>query len=113
MIWATPTEKTNIVLITKTMKKLNGGKQMTSVWEIPVSSGKERLKDENNQKLHPTQKPEKLLYNILISSSKQGDLILDPFMGTGTTGAMAKRLGKKFFGIENNEKYRSFALEKE
>ena len=110
LLWATPSNKTKYHFNYKTMKALNGGKQMTSIWEIPVSSGNERIKDDNGEKLHPTQKPEKLLYNVIISSSKEGDLILDPFMGSGTTGAMAKRLNRNYFGIEKDEKYREFAL---
>ena len=112
LIWATPSSKTKYTFNYKTMKELNGGKQMTSVWEIPVASGNERLKDDEGNKLHPTQKPEKLLYNVIISSSKKGDLILDPFMGSGTTAAMAKRLGRNFYGIEKNEKYRMYALQR-
>jgi len=110
LLWATPTPKTKYHFNYKTMKELNGGKQMTSVWDIPVSAGGERIKDDNGEKLHPTQKPEKLLYNVIISASKPGDLIVDPFMGSGTTGAMAKRLGRSFFGIERDETYRKYAL---
>ena len=110
LIWATPDKKTKYHFNYKTMKALNDGKQMTSVWEIPVASGNERIKTREGDKLHPTQKPEKLLYNVIISSSKRGDLILDPFMGSGTTGAMAKRLGRDFFGIEQDEKYREYAI---
>lgn len=110
LIWATPSKQTKYHFNYKTMKALNGGKQMTSVWEIPIASGKERIKDDFGEKLHPTQKPEKLLYNIIISSSKEGDLILDPFMGSGTTGAMAKRLSRNFCGIEKDVKYMEYAL---
>lgn len=112
MLWATPTQKTKYHFNYKTMKALNGGKQMTSVWDIPISSGNERIKTEDGEKLHPTQKPEKLLYNIILSSSKEGDLVLDPFMGSGTTGAIAKRLGRNFFGIERDETYREYALKR-
>lgn len=112
LLWATPTKNTKYKFNYKTMKELNGGKQMTSVWDIPVSSGSERIKDDEGKKLHPTQKPEKLLYNVIISSSSEGDLILDPFMGSGTTGAMAKRLGRNFFGIERDNRYRTFALKR-
>jgi site-specific DNA-methyltransferase (adenine-specific) len=110
LLWATPSSKTKYWFNYKTMKELNGGKQMTSIWDIPVSSGGERIKDDEGKKLHPTQKPEKLLYNVIISSTKKGDLVLDPFMGSGTTAAMAKRLGRNFFGIERDEKYREYAL---
>ncbi|MBN3534457.1 site-specific DNA-methyltransferase [Mycoplasma procyoni] len=112
LIWAVPTDKTKYHFNYKTMKALNDGRQMTSVWEIPVSTGRERLKDEQGNKLHPTQKPEKLLYNIIISSSKKGDLILDPFSGTGTTPAVAKRLQRNFFGIERDQRYVDFSLKR-
>lgn len=112
MIWATPSKKTKFTFNYKTMKELNGGKQMTSVWDIPVSSGSERIKDDYGKKLHPTQKPEKLLYNVIISSTKKNDIILDPFMGSGTTGAMAKRLGRNFYGIDSDRKYVKYALKR-
>lgn len=112
MIWATPTQKTKYHFNYKTMKALNGGKQMTSVWDISISSGNERIKTKDGEKLHPTQKPEKLLYNVILSSTKEGDLVLDPFMGSGTTGAMAKRLGRNFFGIERDVEYREYALKR-
>lgn len=105
LIWATPSKKTKYTFNYKTMKELNGGKQMTSVWDIPVSSGSERIKDDEGNKLHPTQKPDKLMYNVIISSTKKGDLVLDPFMGSGTTGAIAKRLSRNYFGSEMDEKY--------
>lgn len=109
LIWATPSKDTKYHFNYKTMKSLNGGKQMTSVWEIPVSSGKERIKDDEGNKLHPTQKPEKLLYNVIISSTKKYDVIVDPFMGSGTTGAMAKRLGRNYYGIDMDDKYVRYA----
>ncbi|CAM3087013.1 site-specific DNA-methyltransferase [Streptobacillus felis] len=112
LLWATPSKKTKYTFNYKTMKELNGGKQMTSIWEIPVSTGNERLKDNNGEKLHPTQKPEKLLYNIIISSTQKGDLILDPFSGTGTTAALAKRLGRKYFAIEKDTKYYKYSVER-
>ena len=89
----------------KTMKHLNGDKQMKSVWNIGICIGKERLKDENGQKIHSTQKPEQLLYNVILSSTEKGDLVMDPFFGTGTTGAVAKRLNRHFIGIERETKY--------
>ncbi len=112
LLWATPTKKTKYTFNYKTMKKYNNDKQMTSVWEIPIASGNERLKDENGKKVHPTQKPEELLYRVILSSTKKGDLVVDPFMGTGTTGAMCKRLGRNFFGIERDKTYRSYALDR-
>lgn len=86
------------------MKALNDDVQMTSLWKIPICSGKERLKL-NNKTLHPTQKPISLLYRVILSSTKEGDLILDPFFGTGTTGVVAKMLRRNFIGIELNSAY--------
>ena len=89
----------------QTLKALNGGKQASSVWDIGICIGPERLKGGDGHKLHSTQKPEKLLYKIILASTKPNDLILDPFMGSGTTGAVAKLLGRHFIGIEREEKY--------
>ncbi len=86
------------------MKGLNEDKQMRSDWELPICSGRERLKV-NGQKAHPTQKPEALLYRVLASSSNPGDVVLDPFFGTGTTGAVAKRLHRRWIGIESEPSY--------
>ncbi|MBE2184158.1 MAG: site-specific DNA-methyltransferase [Anaerolineae bacterium] len=86
------------------MKALNDGKQMRSDWEIPLCTGKERL-TANGEKLHPTQKPEALLYRVILASTNPGDVILDPFFGTGTTGAVAKRLGRHYTGIERETAY--------
>lgn len=89
----------------KLMKEFNNGKQMKSVWEIPLCTGKERLKDENGIKAHSTQKPKELLKRVILSSTNEGDLILDPFFGSGTTGAVAKEFKRNFIGIEKEEKY--------
>jgi DNA modification methylase len=86
------------------MKMANDEKQMRSDWEISLCTGHERLMVDG-EKLHTTQKPESLLYRVLLSSSNPGDLVLDPFFGTGTTGAVAKKLGRHFIGIEREEKY--------
>ncbi len=86
------------------MKMFNEEKQMRSDWELSLCTGKERLTI-NGEKLHTTQKPEALLYRIILASSNPGDIILDPFFGTGTTGAVAKKLGRYFIGIERDEKY--------
>jgi hypothetical protein len=86
------------------MKNLNDGLQMRSDWEIPICTGTERLKI-NGKKAHSTQKPEALLYRVIISSSNPGDLILDPFFGTGTTGVVAKKLNRHWIGIEQNSNY--------
>lgn len=87
------------------MKALNDDVQMRSDWLLPICTGNERLKDKNGAKAHPTQKPESLLHRIILSSTNPGDLILDPFFGSGTTGAMAKRLGRRFIGIERDKTY--------
>jgi DNA modification methylase len=87
------------------MKALNEDLQMRSDWLIPICSGAERLRGEDGAKAHPTQKPEALLHRVIIASTKPGDVILDPFFGSGTTGAVAKRLGRRFIGIERDKTY--------
>ncbi len=87
------------------MKSLNEDLQMRSDWYIPLCTGSERLKNDDGDKLHPTQKPEGLLLRVILSSSKPGDIILDPFFGTGTTGAVAKHLGRHYIGIEREDVY--------
>ena len=93
------------------MKALNDGLQMRSDWELPVCSGRERLR-RDGRKLHPTQKPEALLYRVIQASSNAGDVVLDPFFGTGTTGAVAKRLHRHWIGIERNPEYVAAARER-
>ena len=92
------------------LKAFNEDVQMRSDWTLALCTGDERLKDENGQKLHPTQKPEGLLHRVLLSASKPGDIVLDPFFGAGTTGAAAKRLGRRWIGIEREETYAVAAL---
>jgi modification methylase len=87
------------------MKAANDDTQMRSDWLFPICSGGERLKGDDGHKVHPTQKPEALLARVILSSTKPGDTILDPFFGTGTTGAVAKRLGRNFVGIERQDDY--------
>lgn len=88
------------------LKQLNGGKQMKDTdWVFGLCRGQERLKDENGIKAHPTQKPLKLIQQVLFSASKKGDLVLDPFMGTGTTAVVAKALDRNWIGIEKEKKY--------
>ena len=94
------------------MKMANDELQMRSDWTLPLCTGEERLKDETGAKAHPTQKPEALLHRLILASTKPGDVILDPFFGTGTTGAAAKRLGRKFIGIEREEAYAKLAKER-
>jgi 16S rRNA G966 N2-methylase RsmD len=90
------------------MKVANDDKQMRSDWTLPICSGNERIK-KLGKTLHPTQKPESLLNRIIISSTKKGDTILDPFFGTGSTGVVAKRLGRIIIGIEQNKEYMKYA----
>jgi modification methylase len=93
------------------MKTLNDELQMRSDWVLPICGGQERLK-KGGTKVHPTQKPESLLYRVMLACTKPGDVILDPFFGTGTTGAVAKRLGRKWIGIEREDSYVAAALER-
>ena len=113
LIWATKNPKARYTFNYEAMKAMNDDVQMRSTWEIPLCTGKERLKNgETGEKLHPTQKPEALLYRVIMSSTNVGDVILDPFFGTGTTGAVAKRLGRNFIGIERDETYINGARER-
>jgi modification methylase len=91
------------------MKMANDELQMRSDWTLPLCTGEERLKDDKGDKAHPTQKPEALLHRVIMASTKPGDVILDPFFGTGTTGAVARRLGRKFIGIEREAEYAAIA----
>lgn len=93
------------------MKNLNEGKQMQNVWHLPLCTGAERMKIDG-KKAHSTQKPEALLYRVILASSKPGDVVLDPFLGTGTTAVVAKRLGRHFIGIERDPRYIGLAQER-
>ena len=105
MIWCSKSEKARYTFNYRTMKALNDDLQMRSDWSLPICSGGERLKDDDGHKTHPTQKPEALLYRVLLAASNPGDVVLDPFFGTGTTGAVARRLGRRWIGIERESKY--------
>jgi modification methylase len=94
------------------LKAGNDDVQMRSDWSFPLCTGEERLKGSNGKKLHPTQKPEALLARIILASSRPDDLVLDPFNGTGTSGAVAKRLGRRFIGIEREAKYAKAAAKR-
>ncbi|WP_309088039.1 site-specific DNA-methyltransferase [Phenylobacterium sp.] len=94
------------------MKMANDELQMRSDWTLPLCTGDERLKDGAGAKAHPTQKPEALLHRVILASTKPGDVILDPFFGTGTTGAVARRLGRKFVGIEREAEYAKLAKQR-
>ena len=109
LIWAGRTQSSKVTFNYEALKALNEGLQMRSDWVLPLCTGHERLKDENGDKAHPTQKPEALLHRVLIATTNPGDLVLDPFFGTGTTGAVAKMLGRDFIGIEREESYRNVA----
>jgi modification methylase len=109
MIWATKHPKQQYTFNYEAMKALNDELQMRSDWTLPICAGHERLKGADGQKAHSTQKPESLLHRVIVSSTKPGDVILDPFFGSGTTGAVAKRLGRHFIGIEREKTYADIA----
>ncbi|MFN3606475.1 MAG: site-specific DNA-methyltransferase [Cypionkella sp.] len=109
LIWASRDEHSKYTFNYQALKELNDGVQMRSDWVLPICTGHERLKDQNGDKAHPTQKPESLLHRILIATTNAGDVVLDPFFGTGTTGAVAKMLGRDFIGIEREAAYREVA----
>ncbi|TVP72458.1 MAG: site-specific DNA-methyltransferase [Rhodobacteraceae bacterium] len=109
MIWASKSDSAKYTFNYDALKELNEGVQMRSDWLLPICSGHERLKDAAGDKAHPTQKPEALLHRVLVGATNRGDVVLDPFFGTGTTGAVAKLLGRHYIGIEREEKYREVA----
>ncbi len=112
LIWCAKDEKARYTFNYRAMKALNDDLQMRSDWLLPICSGGERVKGEDGSKAHPTQKPEALLYRILLACTKPGDVVLDPFFGTGTTGAVARRLGRRWIGIERESSYVKVALER-
>ena len=105
LIWAAPSDSGRPTFNYDALKELNDGLQMRSDWVLPICSGGERLKDRDGTKAHPTQKPEALLHRILVGTTNPGDVVVDPFFGTGTTGAVAKRLGRHYVGIEREDAY--------
>jgi modification methylase len=105
LIWAGRDRKSRVTFNYEAMKALNDDLQMRSDWLFPICSGPERLKDSAGRKAHPTQKPEALLHRVLLASTKPGDIVLDPFFGTGTTGAVARRLRRRWVGIEHDPEY--------
>jgi modification methylase len=109
LIWASPSKDARPCFNYEAMKNMNDEKQMRSDWIMPICSGKERLRGGTGDKVHPTQKPESLLYRVMLSSTKPGDVILDPFFGSGTTGAVAKKMGRNFIGLERDKTYAKFA----
>jgi DNA modification methylase len=111
LIWAQKKKGAKFTFNHHAMKSLNDDLQMRSDWVLPIVTGKERIKV-NGTKAHSTQKPEALLYRVLLSSTNPGDLVLDPFFGSGTTGAVARKLGRRFLGIEREESYIKIAQER-
>jgi len=112
LIWCVKYKGCGYTFNYQDMKEYNGGKQMRADWTIPICQGKERIKGADGKKLHSTQKPEKLLERVILSTTKPGDIILDPFFGTGTIGAVAERLGRKWIGIEKESLYIDAAIER-
>jgi len=110
LIWAARDQSTRYTFHYEAMKVFNDDLQMRSDWTLSLCTGAERLKNAEGDKLHPTQKPEALLHRVLLSTTNPGDVVLDPFFGTGTTGAAAKQLGRIFIGIEREEDYAEAAL---
>ena len=104
LIWASKSKKSKYTFNYQSLKCLNDDLQMRSDWTLPVCNGKERLK-KNGKKVHSTQKPEALLHRIILATTNKGDSIFDPFLGTGTTAVVAKKLGRQYFGIEKDKKY--------
>jgi len=111
LIWCSMGERAKYTFNYRAMKTLNDELQMRSDWVLPICSGQERLK-KGGHKVHPTQKPEALLYRVMLATTNKGDVVLDPFFGTGTTGAVAKRLGREWIGCERESAYREAALER-
>ena len=111
LIWAARSRDSRATFNYESMKALNDDLQMRSDWLLPLCGGPERLKRDGH-KVHPTQKPEALLHRVLLATTRPGDLVLDPFFGTGTTGAVAKRLGRRFVGIERDRDYIALSRER-
>ncbi len=110
LIWAARGQDSRYKFNYQAMKSLNDDQQMRSDWFIPLCTGGERMRNEHGLKLHPTQKPEALLHRILLSSTQPGDIVLDPFLGTGTSAAVARRLSRHYIGIERHPAYVEAAL---
>ena len=111
LIWASKSKKSKYTFNYQSLKCLNDDLQMRSDWKLPICNGKERLK-KNGKKIHSTQKPESLLHRIILATTNKGDKINDPFLGTGTTAVVAKKLGRKFLGIEKDKTYFKAAQER-
>ncbi len=111
LLWCSKSPRARYTFNYEAMKALNEGLQMRSDWMMPLCTGPERLKS-GGRKTHPTQKPESLLYRVILAASNPGDVVLDPFFGTGTTGAVAKKLGRRWIGLERDETYIAAAQER-
>ncbi len=109
LIWAAKSKSSKYTFHYDALKMLNEDVQMRSDWTMPLCTGAERLKDAAGKKLHPTQKPEALLHRIILGTTRPGETVLDPFFGAGTTGAAAKKLGRRFIGIERDKTYAAAA----
>ena len=104
LIWASKNKKSKYTFNYQSLKCLNDDLQIRSDWTLPICNGSERIK-KNGKKVHSTQKPESLLHRVLLASTNKGDFIFDPFLGTGTTTVVAKKIGRNYFGIEKEQKY--------
>ena len=111
LIWAARSRNSRHQFNYTAMKALNDDAQMRTDWFIPLVPSAERLRNQSGLKLHPTQKPEALLHRVLLASTSPGDIVLDPFLGTGTTAVVAKRLGRHFIGIERHPAYAEAAID--
>ena len=111
IIWAAKSEKSKYTFNYQSLKCLNDDLQMRSTWNLPICNGNERLKN-NGKKVHSTQKPESLLHRIILASTLKNDLVLDPFLGSGTTAVVSKKLGRNYLGIEKDKKYFKAASER-
>jgi modification methylase len=112
LIWCAKSERSRYTFNYDAMKALNDELQMRSDWLLPLCTGAERIRDDEGRKAHPTQKPEALLYRVIMAATKPGEIVLDPFFGSGTTGVVARRLGRDFIGIERDNSYIGVAKER-
>ncbi len=112
LIWCSQNKDSKYHFNYESMKAMNEDLQMRSDWVLPLCTGAERIKNKEGKKAHPTQKPESLLYRTIMAATDVGDVILDPFFGTGTTGAVAKKMGRNFIGLERDEDYIAVAKER-
>jgi modification methylase len=112
LIWCARDKSSRHTFNHDAMKALNDDLQMRSDWLLPICGGPERLRDTSGRKSHPTQKPEALLHRVIMAATRPGEIVLDPFFGTGTTGAVAKRLGRRWIGIERDASYARIAAER-